>query len=172
MVLTGSEIKKQVEAKRIHISPFTEKQLNPNSYNFKLNPEIYEITDDTIDPKKETQHKRIMLTDSGYILQPGRLYLGCTIEEIGSDYYVTNLLGRSCVGSMGLFLQITADLGHQGTKHCWTLEFKVVQPLIIYPEMIIGQVTFWRVDGDTHSLYDGKYVNYNTPHCSEIYKEF
>jgi dCTP deaminase len=172
MVLTGTEIKKQIEEKRIHISPFSDVQLNPNSYNFQLSPELFEITDDTIDPKMATQYKSITLTEQGYILQPGRLYLGCTIEEIGSDHYVMSLVGRSSAARLGLFLQITADLGHQGTKHCWTLELKVVQPLVVYPKMIIGQVSFWEVDGDDQDLYDGKYVNYSSPHCSEIFKEF
>ncbi|OJH35768.1 dCTP deaminase domain-containing protein [Cystobacter ferrugineus] len=48
----------------------------------------------------------------GFLLQPGRVYLGSTQEVIGTDTYVPSLIGRSSLGRLGLFLQITADLGH------------------------------------------------------------
>jgi dCTP deaminase len=104
-------------------------------------------------------------------LQPKKLYLGSTVEEIGSDHFVTQLIGRSSVGRLGLFLQITASLGHVGSKHCWTLELKVVQPLRIYPNMKIGQVSFWKMDGVDMIDYNGKYQKYSLPHISEFYKE-
>lgn len=172
MILTGEEIKKQVALGRLHISPFLEQNVNPNSYNYRLGSELLEIIDTVIDPKSEQQFHRIRLTEDGYILQPGRLYLGSTVEEIGSDFYVTSLIGRSSVGRLGIFLQITADLGHLGAKHRWTLELKVVQPVICYPLMKIGQVSFWTVDGEIDHLYDGKYAKYSSAHQSEIHREF
>lgn len=172
MILTGTEIKKQVLLKRIHINPFSEQRVNPNSYNYRLHEDLLEICDDIIDPHEISSFKKIKIPPSGYLLKPGHLYLGRTVEEIGSDYYVTSLIGRSSVGRLGLFLQITADLGHIGAKHCWTLELKVVQPLIVYPNMNIGQVSFWVLEGPLDNLYDGKYAKYSMPHCSEIYQEF
>jgi dCTP deaminase len=171
MILTGKEIKKQVMQERIHISPFIEENINPNSYNYRLHEDILEILDFPIDPKAEPNFRKIKIGEEGYVLQPGRLYLGSTMEEIGSDHYVTSLIGRSSVGRMGLFLQITADLGHLGAKHRWTLELKVVQPLIVYPKMKIGQVSFWTVEGAQY-LYNGKYAKYSDAHCSELYQEF
>jgi dCTP deaminase len=172
MILTGKEIKKQVQQGRIHIFPFIEEHINPNSYNYRLHEDLLEIIDLPIDPKVEPNFRKIKIGEEGYILQPGRLYLGSTIEEIGSDHYVTSLIGRSSVGRMGLFLQITADLGHLGAKHRWTLELKVVQPLIVYPNMKIGQVSFWTVEGASNDLYNGKYAKYSEAHCSELHQEF
>lgn len=172
MILTGTEIKKQVDLKRIFISPFSEKNINPNSYNYRLNKTLLEITDSTIDPKSKSSFHKIELTGEGYVLQPGRLYLGSTLEEFGSSHYVMTLMGRSSLGRLGLFLQITADLGQIGSKHCWTLELTVVQPLKIYPLMDIGQVCFWTVEGDPESYYQGKYAGDLTPSSSKIYQEF
>lgn len=172
MILTGNEIKKQVKAKRIVIKPFSEDSVNPNSYNYHLGSVIFKLTDKVIDPKHKPEYETINLTDKGYILEPNTLYLASTVEQIGSDHYVTSLIGRSSVGRLGLFLQVTADLGNLGAKHHWTLELKVVQPLRVYPGMKIGQVSFWIANGDTKMQYEGKYHNHTKPHRSKMYEEF
>lgn len=170
MILSGLEIKKQVGLKRICISPFIEEHVNPNSYTYRLSPRLLEVYDDPIDPRIEYQHRQIEIPEEGYILEPGRLYLGSTLEEIGSSHYVISLIGRSSFGRLGLFLQITADLSQLGAQHCWTLEMKVVQPLIVYPNMKIGQVSFWVVEGETDFYYQGKYHDL-CPRSSKIFLE-
>ncbi len=116
--------------------------------------------------------KKIIIDEKGYVLQPNKLYLAATLEKIGSDKYVTHLIGRSSLGRLGLFLQITAPLGHAGCYHNWTLELKVVEPLRIYPNMVIGQVTFWHVYGDRYYTYrDGKYNKHKKAHVSMFYKK-
>lgn len=171
MILTGQEIKRQIQLNRLHIKPFIEANVNPNSYNYRLGETLLMVTDDIVDSKRPVKYKKIHLSEKGYVLRPGKLYLGSTVEEIGSDFYITSLIGRSSVGRLGLFLQITADLGQLGAKHCWTLELKVVQPLRIYPMMKIGQVSFWVPEGIKKTKYNGKYAKYSTPHISELYKE-
>lgn len=172
MILSGSKIIEEVKNNRIVIEPFLESLVNPNSYNYRLGDELLEIDEDIIDCKKETKYKTIKLTEKGYVLKPHKLYLGSTLEKIGSSEYVTQLIGRSSIGRLGLFLQITAPLGHVGCNHNWTLELKAVQPLRIYPRMKIGQVTFWLIDGKKNKTYnDGKYNNYSRPQISMFYKE-
>ena len=148
MILTGLKIKEEVKKGNIFIEPFNESLLNPNSYNYRLADELLEISDDVIDPKKPCNYKVIKLDEKGYVLKPNTLYLGSTVEKIGSKEYVTQLIGRSSVGRLGLFLQVSAPLGHVGCHHCWTLELKVVEPLRVYPNMKIGQVTFWKITGN------------------------
>lgn len=172
MILTGSEIEKQIELDNIYISPFSKSQVNPNSYNYRLHPMLLEILDPVIDPASETESKELEIPEGGFLLLPRRLYLGCTLEEIGSTEYVPVLIGRSSLGRLGLFLQITADLGQLGTCQSWTLELKVVQPLVVYPKMVIGQVCFWKVEGNPDSLYNGKYSRDLKPRCSQICQEF
>lgn len=171
MILTGNEIRKQVESGRIHLHPFEEGLINPNSYNYRLGDTLLELEDAVIDPAKEPSYRKRTIGSEGFVLKPGRLYLASTLEEIGSDYYVTTLIGRSSVGRLGLFLQITADLGHVGAKHAWTLELKVVQPLRVYKGMRIGQVSFWRVSGRQEHRYSDGYSSFSQPKGSKIYKE-
>jgi len=171
MILTGNEIEKEVLSGKICINPFNADLINPNSYNYRLGNILHEVISNPIDSKKEVCFKKHKIGANGYLLKPGKLYLGHTFETIGSDYYVTSLIGRSSVGRLGLFLQITADLGHIGAKHCWTLELEVVQPLRVYSHMKIGQVSFWVPTGKNIIKYDGKYAKHTIPHCSEMFLE-
>ena len=150
MILSGDEIDIARKRGELVIEPFFTEQLNPNSYNFRLAPKIIEIA-----PNVESPSERLLEAE-GFLLLPGHLYLGCTAEIIGSTRYVTTLLGRSSMGRLGLFLNITADLGHCGAISQWTLEMAVVQPLRIYAGMPIGQVAFWVQHGDANH-YVGRY---------------
>jgi dCTP deaminase len=106
--------------------------------------------------------QEIHLGAEGFVLAPGNLYLGSTYEMIGSSKFVMTLLGRSSIGRLGLFLNITADLGHAGSFSCWTLEMTVVQPLRVYPYMRVGQVAFWAQSGSGDS-YRGRYYGDRAP---------
>jgi dCTP deaminase len=161
MILTGSEITRQVRQGRITITPFSTEQVNPNSYNYRLGEWITVCRGNTGDGGSPV----IRIPDQGFLLMPRQLYLGHTAEKIGSRAFVTSLIGRSSMGRLGLFLQISADLGNLGPAHSWTLELFVVQPLRIYAGMKIGQVSFWRPTG-TIELYSGSYTDYSMPtHC-------
>ncbi len=171
MILTKLEIIKQVRKNRIKIQPFNEELLNPNSYNYRLADQLIEFDTD-LDAKEKPKFRKIIIPESGYILKPGKLYLASTYEKIGSDNFVTQLIGRSSMGRLGLFLQITAPLGHVGTFHSWTLELKVVQPLRVYPLMKIGQVTFWKIKGrKTRTYKNGEYKQFQSAQISKFYKE-
>ncbi|MDX8035510.1 dCTP deaminase [Lentzea sp. BCCO 10_0856] len=162
MILTRSAIAKAVEAGEITITPFDAGRLNPNSYNYSLGEEIRFTTQKTLDAKANAPWLTTGIPDEGYLLRPGRLYLATTAEVIGSTTFVTSLIGRSSMGRLGLFVQVTADLGHQGAIHRWTLELTVVQPLRVYAGMRLGQVSFWRTSG-TVTAYGGAYGDAMAP---------
>lgn len=146
MILTGSQITAAVRDGSITITPFNDDLVNPNSYNYRLAEELL-ILEPNLDIRKQPRIRRVTIPPEGIVLQPHTTYLGSTVEEIGSTEFVPSLIGRSSLGRLGLFLQITADLGHIGTHHRWTLELTVVQPLRVYPNMRIGQVSFWKPVG-------------------------
>jgi dCTP deaminase len=152
MILTGRAIELARAAGEIEITPYDTAHLNPNSYNFRLGPTLVEV--ESACPYRLGE--QICLGPTGFVLDPGRLYLGATAERIGSLRYVTTLLGRSSIGRLGLFLNVSADLGHAGCSSEWTLEMTVVQPLRVYAGMVIGQVAFWEQMGAMH-LYSGRY---------------
>lgn len=164
MILTGAAIKKSVFNKQITIIPFKSNCCNPNSYNYRLGKILYEVEGNVVSPHTVSSLRKVEIEkDGSYLLLPGKLYLGHTYEVIGSSDFVPSLIGRSSLGRLGLFLQITADLGQLGNAHKWTLEMTVVQPLKIYPMMIIGQVSFWVPQGNNQKRYIGGYTSFHLP---------
>ena len=170
MILTAKEISKEVKKGNITIDPFDEKCLKPNSYIYHLSPNLIQVLD-VGDKRRKAKTKELLIKERGLILEPNKLYLGTTVEEIGSKKFVTSLIGRNSMAKLGMFLQITADLGQLGKAHRWTLEIKVVQRLRIYPNMEIGQVTFWVPKGDIDIQGTEFYAKENEPYPSQLYNE-
>ncbi len=170
MILTGPEIRRQVEASRIHISPFDPARLSPNSYDFLLGDEICWYEDDVLDCRRENTVVYEDLRPEGMLLRPGRIYLANTAEKMGSEHYVPIIRARSSIARLGLFIHVTADLIDIGSINRWTLQLHAVQPVRVYPGMRIGQVTFWCTQGDI-VLYDGKYQHSHRPMPSQIHKD-
>ena len=157
MILTGPAIKSAVKRGNIWLEPFEETDLNPNSYNYHLADSVLVLR------HAGKSSRKVSLPAEGYVLKPGKVYLGATLERIGSERYVTLLLGRSSIGRLGIFLNVTADLGHIGSCSHWTLELTVVQPVRVYPNMKIGQVSFWLTDESTSHRYAGRYHRDSQP---------
>lgn len=171
MILSGSKIKEMVQNNKIIIDPFNLDQINPNSYNFRLGNTFRVYDDKVIDPKKDNTTRIIKIPPSGYVMEPSVLYLGHTQEVMGSDHFVPIIRGRSSIGRLGIFVHITADLIDIGSINQWTLQMHCVQPVRIYPGILIGQVTFWKVEGEI-VLYNGKYQGSRGPTASQIHLDF
>ncbi len=171
MILSGNAIEKAVKKGEIYINPFNRAQLNPNSYDFRLGDKCIIYQSRSLDSAKQNKIKKINFNSNGLLLKPNRLYLFNTLEKMGSNYFVPIIRGRSSVGRLGIFINITADLIDIGSINRWTLQLHCVAPVKVYPRMLIGQVTFWRVFGDI-SLYEGKYSRFESPVPSLSYMDF
>jgi dCTP deaminase len=171
MILTGSEILKNIQNKKIVVAPFNMSQLNPNSYNFTLGNRLMVYNNYVLDTKKDNEVREIVIPESGITLAHGSVYLGYTKEIIGSDYFVPIIRGRSSIGRLGLFINITADLIDIGSINQLTLQLSAVQPVTIYPGMQIGQVTFWVPYGEIKK-YEGRYKGARGPVPSKMYLDF
>jgi dCTP deaminase len=171
VILTGTEIAKERRSGRIQIDPFDERQVSPNSYDFLLGPALKCYRRYILDCKRENETIEIPFGVNGVVLQPNRIYLGHTVETMGSDYYVPIIRGRSSTARLGLFIHLTADIIDIGSHNQWTLQLHAVQPVRVFPLMRIGQVTFWKPFG-VIDLYRGKYQGSRGPWGSQIHKDF
>jgi dCTP deaminase len=171
LILTGKMIASEHAAGRITIDPYYPKRISPNSYDFSLGAKLKRYSSYVLDCRIPNETVESEISQEGTVLQPGRIYLGHTAETMGSDHYVPIIRGRSSIARLGLFIHVTADIIDIGSHNQWTLQLHAVQPVRVYPGMIIGQVTFWVPKGEI-DLYHGKYQGSMGPWGSKVHLDF
>lgn len=171
MILSGKKIAEE-QGKGIKITPFNESQMNPNSYNLRLSNELAYYEDDVLDMKKKPTLKTIQIPEEGILLEPGKLYLGRTVEYTETDKYVPMLEGRSSIGRLGLYIHVTAGFGDIGFSGYWTLEMHCLQPIRIYPNVEICQIYYHTINGEYDLYSSGKYANNQGIQESRLYQDF
>ena len=171
MILSGLEIKKHMN-KEIIIDPYDPAKVNPNSYNLSLHDELLVYNTRELDMKVKNPVEHIRIPSEGYVLQPGILYLGRTVEYTATEKFVPMLEGRSSVGRLGMFVHVTAGFGDVGFKGYWTLEIICVQPIRIYAGVEICQIYYHTLQGDYEHYHSNKYQNNTKVQPSMLYKDF
>jgi dCTP deaminase len=156
MILTSSEIQKQRDLGSLTIEPFEPKHLGPNSYDVRLAPQLLTYVQAALDTRRPNPTQELTIPD-GLLIQPGELYLGSTVEVVGSSQFVVCLEGRSSLARLGISVHQTAGFGDLGFISRWTVEITAIRPVRIYREMRIAQAVFHRADGAIEQLYRGKY---------------
>ena len=171
MILSGKKIAEE-QGTGIKIMPFNDSQVNPSSYNLRLSNELAYYEDDVLDMKKKPTLKSIQIPEEGYLLEPGKLYLGRTVEYTETDKYVPMLEGRSSIGRLGLYIHVTAGFGDVGFSGYWTLEMHCLQPIRIYPNVEICQIYYHTINGEYDLYSSGKYANNQGIQESRLYQDF
>ena len=146
MILTGEKILEEIKNNKITITPFNEEDLKTNSYDFHLSNKLLVYKNNELDFRENNPTEELIIPKEGITLSPEKIYIGQTVETIGSKYYVPIIRGRSSTGRLGLYINITSDLKDLGDISPCELTLHVVEPLIIYPNIKIGQVTFWTIE--------------------------
>lgn len=163
------------EQPRIVISPFDPEQLNPNSYNLRLSDKLLmyrrEDADGNLDMARDNKTREVIIPTQGFVLEPGELYLGATIEHTETYNLVPFIEGRSSVARLGLSIHLTAGFGESNFKGTWTLEMTVVYPLRVYAGVELCQIGYAPLVGEGTD-YDGKYQGQTGPRASHLWKEF
>ena len=164
MILTKKEILKR--KKDIVVKPFNINNVNANSIDLTLNPNMYVYNLDTqteLDAKLDNPIQHIVIPEEGYVLQPNTLYIARTNEHTETLNHVPMLADKSSLARLGLTTHANAGFGDNGFRGTWTLEMTTVHPLRIYPNMKICQIYYQTVPKEYNNtihkdnLYQGKY---------------
>lgn len=185
-VLTKNEI--WAEMRRsvdpLVITPLLEeKQIGWSSVDVRLGHEFIVLRRaavDHIDPtdgqrwkvdQHKSQHKIRIALRKGFVLHPGQLVLGASLEylAIPSDL-AGSVEGRSSWGRLGLIVATAAPIA-PGFKGCITLELvnDGEVPIVLYPGVRIAQILFQRSDGQI--TYSGKYDCPTGPEFTRLHKD-
>lgn len=156
MILSDRKILEAIQNGKIVIEPYDASCLGTNSYDVHLGKTLAVYEERVLDAKKHNTVKYIEIPDEGYLLQPGILYLGVTLEYTETHHTVPFLEGKSSVGRLGIDIHATAGKGDVGFCNTWTLEISCVQPVRIYAGMPIGQLIYFEVNGEIEKYYNTK----------------
>ncbi|CCO44996.1 conserved hypothetical protein [Vibrio nigripulchritudo SOn1] len=171
MILTGREIHHQVSTGAITVSPYFSERVTSNSYDLALGEKYIRYTEEIIDPKVSAEHEILSIPSEGLVLNRGDFILCESCEVVGSDHFVPIIHAKSGIARAGLFVHVTADLIDIGSKGKITFQMYATLPVRIFPNMLIGQVTFWVPEGEIE-LYDGKYQGSTGPSASKTYLDY
>jgi dCTP deaminase len=164
-VLADWEIRSLCEASQM-VTPFDEKLLNPASLDLRLGPNLM------IEVRDRPELMRIDIStrtkDEPYLLLPGEICLAETVEQfnlpedISAQFVLKSSRARDFYGHM---LAGWVDPGYYGSK--LTLELKNERrfhPLPLYPNLLIGQMVFFRMSAVPLKSYalTGHYNNHKT----------
>lgn len=188
MILSDSAILEEITNGNIVITPFERSQLGSNSYDVRLGKHLAvydqrhkQFDEDEqywyIDAKKDNPLIRFEIPEDGLVLMPKILYLGATLEYTETYKHVPFIDGKSSTGRLGMAVHITAGRCDESFKGHLTLEITVVEPLKVYPNMLIGQLWYLPVLGEVLNSYnnkpDAKYSNQGSmPVSSQMFKNF
>lgn len=186
VIFSDRTIREAVETGRVVIDPFDAAMVQPSSIDLTVGP-VFRVFENhkyaLIDPKapQEDLTTEVEATsDSPFILHPGEFVLGSTFEVIGlADDIVARLEGKSSLGRIGLLIHSTAGFVDPGFNGHLTLELSNVAnlPIAIYPQMKIGQISFYQLSTPAEHPYGSseagsKYQGQQGPTPSRIHQDF
>jgi len=186
MVLSDRAIRRLVEAGRIGIEPYDPTLIQPSSLDVRVD-RLFRVFRNSRYPYIDVKTEQDELTelvevtgDGPFILHPGEFVLGSTLERVTlPDDLVARLEGKSSLGRLGLLIHSTAGFIDPGFDGHVTLELSNVAnlPITIYPNMKIGQISFFRLSTPAEVPYGSKgtrskYQGQRGPTASRFFEEF
>jgi dCTP deaminase len=156
MILSDKRILEEIEKGTIIIEPFKAECLGTNSYDVHLGKYLATYKDRVLDAKSHNKIDHFEIPKEGFVLQPGTLYLGVTVEYTETHNHVPFLEGKSSTGRLGIDIHATAGKGDVGFCNTWTLEISCVQPVRVYAGMPVGQLIYFAVEGQIENMYHNK----------------
>jgi dCTP deaminase len=185
MILSDVDIKKEIKSKKLVITPFDPKSIQPASLDVKMSNEFRIFKNSTkpyIDVKEPAdEFMELIKIKKGdpIIIHPREFLLGTTIEKVKiPNDLVAQLNGRSSLGRLGIIVHATAGFIDPGFEGFVTLEITNVAnlPIALYPGMRIGQLAFTRLSTPAENPYGpkkgSKYHGQVGPTMSKIWKDF
>lgn len=190
MLISNRGLMEELRFDNILIQPFRQELIQPASYDVTLAPEFkvqmqFDALCDApyIDPQHDSSEyftDVLVPKGSAFQLDPGAFVLGSTFETVALGANIASRLeGKSSLGRLGLVIHSTAGFIDPGFDGQITLEFSNVgtMPLLLWPGMKIGQLSFFMLEDPTTLLYGSRsagshYQNQAGPTCSRSFENF
>jgi dCTP deaminase len=162
VLLSDRDIRAEIDAGRIRVTPYDPAMIQPSSIDFRLD-RYFRVFENHryphIDPAADQPDLTRQVEPDGdepFILHPGEFVLGSTHEEVSlPDDLAARVEGKSSLGRLGLLTHATAGFVDPGFTGHVTLELANVAtlPIKLYPGMKIGQLCFFRLSTPAEHPY-------------------
>ena len=186
MILSDRDIRTAIAAGEIGIEPFDERDVQPSSVDLHVDRffrTFHNARHPFIDvklPMDDLTEVVEVKEEEAFILHPGEFVLGSTMEYVKlPNHLVARLEGKSSLGRLGLLIHSTAGYVDPGFEGHLTLELSNVAnlPITIYPNMKIGQISFFQLTSEAENPYGSgavgsKYQGQRGPTPSRYYANF
>jgi dCTP deaminase len=186
VVLSDRTIKRLLDEGRIEIEPYDPELLQPSSVDVRVDRFFRVFHNarypfiDVREPQEELTELVEIDDDRPFILHPGELVLGSTLERIRlPDDLVARLEGKSSLGRLGLLIHSTAGFIDPGWDGHVTLELMngANLPITIYYGMKIGQISYLEMTEPAETPYGAdelgsKYQGQAGPTPSRYWQNF
>lgn len=185
MIFSDRSIREAIESGVIIIDPFEPSYVQPSSVDLRVGDGFRVFVNhrySEIDPRspQDDLTQLVEVGDGPFMLHPGEFVLGSTLERVKlGDDVVARLEGKSSLGRLGLLIHSTAGFIDPGFEGHITLELSNVAtlPIAIYPEMKIGQISFYRMTTAADAPYGSpglgsKYQGQAGPTASRSHRDF
>jgi len=186
VILSDTDILAALAAGVITLDPFEQTMVQPASVDIRVDNRFRIFSNHRytcIDPReRQPELTEVVEVAEGdvFVLHPGEFVLGSTIERVGlGSAYVARLEGKSSLGRLGLLCHATAGWIDPGFRGHITLELSNVAnlPILVYPGMPIGQLSFARLSSPASRPYGSegsgsKYQGQEGPTASRMWEAF
>jgi dCTP deaminase len=162
MLLSDRDIRGEVEAGRLAVTPWDAELVQPSSVDVRLD-RFFRVFNNSrythIDPAEQQDDLTTLVEPDGddpFVLHPGEFVLGSTLEVVTlPDDLAGRLEGKSSLGRLGLLTHSTAGFIDPGFTGHITLELSNVAnlPIMLWPGMKIGQLCLFRLSSAAEHPY-------------------
>lgn len=186
MLLSDRDIRAQIDAGRVVLTPYDATLVQPSSIDVRLD-RYFRLFDNhkyaVIDPA-EDQPALTRFVDVGpedaFVLHPGEFVLGSTLELVTlPDDVAARLEGKSSLGRLGLLTHSTAGFIDPGFTGHVTLELSntATLPIKLWPGMKVGQLCFFQLSSAAERPYGSgtlgsRYQGQRGPTASRSFEGF
>lgn len=156
-MLTSNEISNQIKNNTITINNMKSHALDkPNSCKVTLGDSLYYFDYSIIDTKKNYSYineimtgnldklRKTNISSDGFLLEPHKVYLAKTNEHIKTNGYIPVLNGKVSLSLLGLSIELNNGYYSDNFDGNLLLSIVATKPTIIYPNIDIGNLTFFK----------------------------
>ncbi len=156
-MLTKDEILKQIALGNITIDNLRDNALEkPNSCIVSISDVLYTFDYSVVDTREKNLYlsevakddvkklRRVTIPKTGLLLEPHKVYLAKTSERIKTNGFVPVLNGRTSLSLLGLSIELNSGYTEDNYDGNFILSIISTKPLIIYPNIEIGNLTFFK----------------------------